>query len=405
MAKVTSNKNLSASDIEYINKAQAYQSGQAYTPSATVDQSYWSSSGGGGKNALHNTTTSYKATGWTGTDLDAVRNYVQQYEAQQAAAQLEQAKAQAQQEAQANMQNYIQSALAPIQSMMSQQQSQQNSALQQAQALTNEQINSAYDQSARDYYRLYKTHQKTLPENLSKAGVTGGASESSQLKLMNSYSDNLYKNEAARNNQLAGNNADYNNKVAQNSVAYANQLSNAYLQMAQQAYSYQQKQQQAQLEAQAKAEQAAAEQQAAAEVAQWNSNVQTAMQKRLAQGKTIWTWTDDDGKIHWTVDEAKGLTMGGKKLTPSSARQVSGGYVYDDESDTPSTTTGGSSAYGNSDYNSVLAQAKLRILNPSSTGGLATSYINGAEAAVKYINSSSLTDAQKNKMYKELGLV
>ena len=50
---ITSNKKLSASDIEYINKAQAYQTGQAYTPSNTVSTDYWSSAGGGGKNTLY----------------------------------------------------------------------------------------------------------------------------------------------------------------------------------------------------------------------------------------------------------------------------------------------------------------------------------------------------------------
>ena len=185
----------------------------------------------------------------------------------------------------------IQAAISPIQQMYANMQTQQNTALQNAQRLSADQINNSYNLSARDYYQLYKTQQAKLPENLSKAGVTGGASESAQLKLMNNYSENLYKNEAARNNQLAGINQNYNNQIAQNSINAANQMANAYLQMAQQQLSYKRQDELAQREAQAQAEENAAAQ----TVAQWNANVRARMEEQLAKGDTIWTWTDESG--------------------------------------------------------------------------------------------------------------
>lgn len=392
---ITSNKKLSASDIEYINKAQAYQSGTSYTPSNTVNTDYWSSSGGGGKNALHGTTTDYKATGWTEKDLQAIRDYVKSEETKIANTErdnaINAAVNNAKQELQGEIGNYINSALSPALSQLSNLQAQQQMQYQQANALSKDQINSAYDASARDYYRLYKTQQKELPQNLSKAGVTGGASESSELKLMNAYSDNLYKNESARNSQLAGVDADYNNKVAQNSVAYANQLSNAYLQMAQQAYKHQQEEQAAQLQAQAKAEADAAEQQAAAEVAQWNENVRTAMQKRLAQGKTVWTWTDDDGKIHWTTDESKGLAMGGKKLTPSTDSTKKKVTDEDEDGKIPKQEETNYTSYN---YK-TLEQNMTNALLKGATKQQLQTFVDPIQAA---LNAGSITEAEARRL-------
>lgn len=90
---LTYNKNLSASDVININKAQEYQSGTSYSLSNTINRDYWSTSGGGGKNTLHGTDKNYVATGWTDTDLSAVRNYVQQYESVQNALALQQQQA------------------------------------------------------------------------------------------------------------------------------------------------------------------------------------------------------------------------------------------------------------------------------------------------------------------------
>lgn len=295
----------------------------------------------------------------------------------------------------------VQSALVPYQQMFSNMQTQQNAALQNAQKLSADQINNAYNLSARDYYQLYKTQQAKLPENLSKAGVTGGASESAQLNLMNNYSENLYKNEAARNNQLAGINQNYNDQIAQNSINAANQMANAYLQMAQQQLAYKRQDELAQKEQQAQAEQNAIAQ----SIAQWNSNVEKRMQEQLAKGDTIWTWTDDDGKKHWTTYEAVGLSKGGKKLSPSSSKVKSSGGS--------STYSGGSSGSGGSggsggstpssatsySYDTLKYNMTNALLKGATKSQLQT-FVNPIEASYK---SGKITEKQARELLKMLG--
>lgn len=306
----------------------------------------------------------------------------------------------------------IQAAISPIQQMYANMQTQQNTALQNAQRLSADQINNAYNLSARDYYQLYKTQQAKLPENLSKAGVTGGASESAQLKLMNNYSENLYKNEAARNNQLAGVNQNYNDQIAQNSINAANQMANAYLQMAQQQLAYKRQDELAAKEQQAQAEENAA----ARTVAQWNANVRARMEEQLAKGDTIWTWTDESGKIHWTTYESRGLAMGGKKLSPSSSKVKSSGG-----SSTYSAGSGGGGGGGDGGGNGdVPSQDSYDLIKNGALGNMYgnSTYgmrVGGREDALNYIKRSlngvningqvhKLTESQAVKLLKELGL-
>ena len=287
-----------------------------------------------------------------------------------------------------------------IKQMYSNMQTQQNTALQNAQRLSADQINNAYNLSARDYYQLYKTQQAKLPENLSKAGVTGGASESAQLKLMNNYSENLYKNEAARNNQLAGVNRNYNDQIAQNSINAANQMANAYLQMAQQQLAYKR-----QDELVAKEQQAQAEENAAAQtVAQWNANVRARMEEQLAKGDTIWTWTDESGKIHWTTYESRGLAMGGKKLSPSSSKVKSSGgsstYSSGSNNTTPvaveTTTPTSATSYS---YDTLKYNMTNALLKGATKSQLQT-FVNPIEASYK---SGKITEKQANELLKMLG--
>ena len=292
----------------------------------------------------------------------------------------------------------IQAAISPIHRMYANMQTQQNTALQNAQRLSADQINNAYNLSARDYYQLFKTQQAKLPENLSKAGVTGGASESAQLKLMNNYSENLYKNEAARNNQLAGINQNYNNQIAQNSINAANQMANAYLQMAQQQLSYKRQDELAQREAQAQAEENAAAQ----TVAQWNANVRARMEEQLAKGDTIWTWTDESGKIHWTTYESRGLAMGGKKLSPSSSKvgTTSGGSSGGGSSSSSGssskkkasvTYSGGSNSGSNSNSNVMPSTIETYLLNNGRTPETLVALTK------EFVTDGRITEAQATK--------
>ena len=95
--------------------------------------------------------------------------------------------------------------------------------------------NRQYNDAAKNYYAQYRINQNKLPEQLSNLGVTGGASETAQLGLMNQYSGNLYNNESARANALNTGNMQYDQMVAENSTSLAEQLANTYLTLAQQA--------------------------------------------------------------------------------------------------------------------------------------------------------------------------
>ena len=391
---------------ELINKAQAYMTGTDYVAGKPVDTSFWGSSGGGGKNTLYGNagTKTYAGKEFTAKDMNAIAKYVAEQDKLAASAAKEEAYNSGYNSAMGEVDGMIQAAISPIQQMYANMQTQQNTALQNAQRLSADQINNAYDLSARDYYQLYKTQQAKLPENLSKAGVTGGASESAQLKLMNNYSENLYKNEAARNNQLAGVNQNYNDQIAQNSINAANQMANAYLQMAQQQLAYKR-----QDELAAKEQQAQAEENAAAQtVSQWNANVRARMEEQLAKGDTIWTWTDESGKIHWTTYESRGLAMGGKKLSPSSSKVKSSGG-----SSTYSAGSGGSSGSSGSDdsggstptsatsysYDTLKYNMTNALLKGATKSQLQT-FVNPIEASYK---SGKITEKQARELLKMLG--
>lgn len=388
---------------ELINKAQAYMTGTDYVAGKPVDTSFWGSSGGGGKNTLYGNAgkKNYAGKEFTTTDMNAIAKYVAEQDKLAANKALADAQNAGYNAAMGEVDGMIQAAISPIQQMYANMQTQQNTALQNAQKLSADQINNAYDLSARDYYQLYKTQQAKLPENLSKAGVTGGASESAQLKLMNNYSENLYKNEAARNNQLAGVNQNYNNQIAQNSINAANQMANAYLQMAQQQLSYKRQDELAQREAQAQAEENAAAQ----TVSQWNANVRARMEEQLAKGDTIWTWTDESGKIHWTTYESRGLAMGGKKLSPSSSKVKSSGgsstYSAGSSGSGGSGGSGGSTPSSATSYSyDTLKYNMTNALLKGATKSQLQTFVNPIEASYK---SGKITEKQARELLKMLG--
>ena len=383
-------------NADYINKYQAYQkdpTGSTFIEGKPVDTNYWATSGGGGKNTLYGNTgqKNYAGTGFTDKDFLTIKQWVDDHEKQ-----LEADKKQAEMDA------FNRDFIAPMQTAIYNMQTQQNDALQNAQKLSADQINNNYNLSARDYYQLYKTQQAKLPENLSKAGVTGGASESAQLKLMNNYSENLYKNEAARNNQLAGINQNYNNQIAQNSINAANQMANAYLQMAQQQLSYKRQDELAAKEQQAQAELQA--QQNALTIK--NNETRSREAKRQAEGYKTIHWTDENGVYHYRLAGQNSKTGSGKKLSPSSSKVKA--TSSSGSSGTYSAVTNNApvaNASSGVSYDDVLKQARLRLSRPAFENNRITNTLNGAQGALNYIRNSGLSDAQQKKMAQQLGLI
>ena len=309
----------------------------------------------------------YKGATFGAATLNAIANK----NAEAAAAAKEEAYNNGYNYAMGNVESVVQSALAPYQQMYANMQAQQNAALQNANRLNQDQINSAYDNSAREYYRLYKTQQKQLPENLSRLGVTGGASESSQLKLLNSYSDNLYKNESARNNQLAGINADYNNQIAENSINAANTMANSYLQLAQQQLSYKRQNEQAEEEAKAEA-QAAAEK---SSLVSRNNKVRENEAARQRQGYTTTHWTDSDGYYHYQIT--------GKKKTSSSGSSS--------KKKASVTYSGGSNSGSNSNSNVMPSTIETYLLNNGRTPETLVALTK------EFVTDGRITEAQATK--------
>lgn len=320
-------------------------------------------------------------------------------------------------EAKAYTDQAIQNALASYEATYQTQTADTAAALQAAQAASKQQINTNYNDSARNYYQLYKTQQAQLPENLSRLGVTGGASESAQLNLLNSYANNLYKNESGRNVQLAGVDQDYNDKVAENSINAANSMASAYLQMAQQQLQYQRED-----EEKAAEEQAAAEETAAAQALEtYNKKVRKRMAEILAKGKTLWTWTDSDGRICWSTHKATGVAYGGTMLTASDSASLSSStsksksssksssstpkVVSDDESSskTPTYHTYKQTTSGTSNltYDDVARNAGA-IRYGNSTYGQKTASSGAVEDVTEYIkqmyNNGVITEKQAKKL-------
>ena len=335
----------------------------------------------------------YKGATFGAATLNAIANK----NAEAAAAAKEEAYNNGYNYAMGNVESVVQSALAPYQQMYANMQAQQNAALQNANRLNQDQINSAYDNSAREYYRLYKTQQKQLPENLSRLGVTGGASESSQLKLLNSYSDNLYKNESARNNQLAGVNADYNNQIAKNSINAANTMANSYLQLAQQQLAYKRQDEQAEKEAKAEA-QAAAEK---SSLVSRNNKVRENEAARQRQGYTTTHWTDSDGYYHYQITGKKKTSSSGS----SSKKKASVTYSGGSNSGSNSNNTVNTTKKSDTSYNDVLNQARMRLNYKVSGNNRITNQLYGATGALNYIRNSGLSEAQQKKIAQELGLI
>lgn len=382
------------------NMAQAYLTGGTYTPNQTIDTNYWSTAGGGGKNTLYNNTKDYAGKAFGTQDMEQIMKYANLYQQQQA---YNQAYNQAKEDTTA----MIEAEIAPYLQYYQNAQTESAAALQNSNQASKDAINNAYDNTARNYYQLYKTQQAKLPENMSLAGVTGGASESAQLNLLNTYANNLYNNESGRNTQLANVEQDYNDKVASNSISAANSIADAYLQLAQQKIAYDREDAQIAAEAQKTAEEEAA----AKQLETYNANVRARMLKQLQKGDTIWSWTDDTGKLHWTTYKATAETYRSTykvtELTTKDKDKVSslGKKTNDDggkKDDDPFGTGGDElSAAAKAVYQNALAAMYGNSTYGTKVGGQADAVAYIKKAAGK---GGTITEEEASAVLKKLGL-
>lgn len=80
-------------------------------------------------------------------------------------------------------------------------------------AADEKQVNSSYDNNARQYYIQNMQAQKNLPQELNAQGINGGASESALLRLNTAYGNNLAQNETARASGLSSLAQNYANNM------------------------------------------------------------------------------------------------------------------------------------------------------------------------------------------------
>ena len=119
--------------------------------------------------------------------------------------------------------------------------------------------NEQDDASGRQNYVNYMQAQKRLPGELNALGIRGGASESSLIRLGNTYGTNVATNEAARGSALAGikqtyaqklsdYDRDYRTTLADYDRDYNSRLASAYATAYQNQINWEKEQQQKDLE-------------------------------------------------------------------------------------------------------------------------------------------------------------
>lgn len=151
-------------------------------------------------------------------------------------------------------------------------------------------LNKNYDKSANNAYINYRQSQQKLPEQLSNLGITGGASESANLKLQSAYGTNLANNEFNRNNDIASARRDLSQGVNEIDSGLNSQLADAYANFGSQSIAYKEAQKE-------KAE----EKEKLAAIAKKNNDTQSRMAARQKQGYDVTTWTDEDGYFHYRL--------------------------------------------------------------------------------------------------------
>lgn len=203
--------------------------------------------------------------------------------------------------------------------------------------LANKQAQANYDASAKQYYSQYMQNQKKLQQQASQLGLTGGASETARLGVVNNYATNYATNEGNRNNTLNQNQMDYNNRVAANHENMANALAAIYAQRAsdesgfynsaqKQAWDVANMKTQSDLETKAYKDKLAADREntklVADEVAKANRKAIT----RINKNKTKYVYVDANGYVRGTNSRSLAYQMGGmergKTLTLADVNEL-----------------------------------------------------------------------------------
>lgn len=291
------------------------------------------------------------------------------------------------------------------QSMMNSNAAQQKAELDKLYAEMANNLNAGYDKSANNAYINYKQGQKALPEQLSQYGVTGGASESANLRLQAAYGTNLAENEYNRNSGLSDIRQNQIQQYSDVNSSLNSALADAYLQSSTQAAEWEQEQKE-KAEAKAKEEAAKAEQ---AEIDEWNNKVMANMLKRTSEGYEVESWTESNGKMHYRIvgnnkknaeEQAKALEAAIAAAQEQALKWANAGYTVTtkDADGIPwvtvtglkSNSSGGSSgtkSSGSSSGSKSYGSTSLPVVSSKTTGS--TSKSSGS--SVGYLQTGSET--------------
>ena len=279
-----------------------------------------------------------------------------------------------------------------------------------AQKSAQQQINRQYNDNARGYYQMYKQNQARLGENLSRLGVTGGASETATTNLLNNYGTNIYNNQSARSNALTGVQTQYDQLRAQNSINIANRLADIYYNLGSGLLAEQR---------QNKREDFLRKQQYAREDASVNYDRALAQAQYTGDFSVMsgFGWSESDIKKANKLFADSNNSSGGGGSSGGGRR---GGYRY-----SYGGSSGGSDLSGiespittGSDIATTAARSVLNSANKllsslggsskngnskSSGGGKGKAVITQANKLLNTLKSTSTTDAQRSNTAKQLG--
>lgn len=404
-----------AGDIGYnadvANKAAAYLSGGIYTPGQAINTDWWGA--GGGKAQMYGNDKTYKGLAMTEKDMQTAAYYADLYDQAQAKAQQEEQLAQ--QEAMWNR----------IYEMQAQQNAQNQAASQQRTRQLvdsirgNEtDINDAYQEAQRQAYINQALQRYQVGDYLSANGYTGGMAESTLAQLAANYENNrrnatserdaaLRQNEQLIAEAQASGNSELaeisNNYMAQAIAAMQNQAQMNYqVQQAQQAQANSDREYELALMQQRLAQQQYEDDLAASKAEQEFKTFLDTYEGKYNKQSTYEDWIKNlkakDDPYGYNAQKIAYLKQYinsgmGKSNTSSGSSSSNSGSAK--TSGTKTSTTQNSSAKV-ADYDQILKTANLIK---------STNSFYGPQGAADYIEKSGLTDFEKNKAFKALGLL
>lgn len=396
-----------AGDIGYnadvANKAAAYLSGGTYTPGQAIDTDWWGA--GGGKATMYGNDKTYKGLAMTEKDMQTASYFADLYD---------QAQAKAQQDAMIAQNEALWNR---IYNMQAQQNAQNQAASQQrTQQLVDSirgnetDINDAYKEAQRQAYINQALQRYQVGDYLSANGYTGGMAESTLAQLAANYENNrrnaTSERDAAlrRNEQLvaeaqASGNSELaeiaNNYMAQAMAAMQNQAQMNYqLQQAQRDQQNIDREYQLALMQQKIAQQQYDDDLAASKAEQEFKTFLDTYEGKYNKESTYQDWIKNlkakDDPYGYNAQKIAYLTQ----YINSGMGKSNSKTSTSSKSSAKTTTT---NSPGNvSNYDQVLKTAGLII---------STNSFYGPQGAVDYIEKSGLTDFEKNKAFKDLGLL